>query len=416
MHDNVIETLKNGDYYYASIYEEEYLNSVSKQIFAWIGNNIYGSNYDEKEIYKDALVDYFTKINESAKEQEEVLEYAKMIQSYGYVASQVVEKARTDLISKGETIDYILDLEKQIEHSRAAMADLEKSSKVLTKAEFYKQYDNIQESIRTAASKSDELKTALNQKVVVKGKITTFAEGKSAKVISKTLSWTCNILQEGIAIADGFSDYCELKANLEIIQENLYVLEVIGSDAYYDNLKKAANELLTAARNGYANAVSEIMESVTCATINIVLHTVISAIPVVGFWIEISISVINLIIPVSDVSLYAVRICGISCTSTILGNNLIREVIGGIEIASDGSYVYAVYEDSAKKAVQRYENLVEIRKFGEENMIKLQEMGPDFLKWLRKQLGSDGDAIINGCKETINTLDKLKYIYSYKCN
>ena len=49
-------------------------------------------------------------------------------------------------------------------------------------------------------------------------------------------------------------------------------------------------------------------------------------------------------------------------------------------------------------------------------MITLQDMGPKFLKWLFKKLGSDGDTIINDCKETISTLDKLKYIYSYKCN
>lgn len=416
MHDNVIKTLMDGDYYYASIYEDEYLNSTSKQIFTWIGNNVYGSNYDEQEIYKDALVNYFTKINDSTKEQEEVSEYAKMIQSYGYIVSQAVGKARLDLISRGETIDYILDLEKQIEHSRAAMADLVTSSKFFTKAEFYKEYDNIQESIRTAASKSDELKAALNQEVVVKGKLTTFAEGKSAKAISKTLSWTCNILQEGIAAAEGFSDYCELKANLEVIQENVYILEVIGSDAYYDNLKKAANSLLVAARNGYASAVFEIMESLATASLNIALHTGIAEIPVVGFWIEISISVVNLIIPVSDSSLYAVRLCGISCMATLLGNDLFRYVIGGIEITSDGSYVYAIYEDSAKKAVQRYENLVEMRKFGEENMITLQDMGPSFLKWLLKKLGSDGEAIINHCKETISALNQLKYIYSNKCN
>ena len=419
MHDSVIKTLMNGDYYYASIYEEEYLNSASKQIFTWIGNNVYGSNYDEQEIYKDALVNYFTKINESTKEQEEVMEYAKMIQSYGYVVSQVVGEARIDIfsmITAGEKMDYILDLEKQIEHSRAALADLEKSRKAFTKAEFYEQYDKIQESIRTAASKSDELRASLNQEVVVRGTITTFEEGKSAKPKINTLGFACNILQEGIAAAEGFSDYCELKANLEVIQENLYVLEVIASDAYYDNLKKAANSLLTAARNRYASVVFEIMESVASATLNIALHTAIAEIPVVGFWIEISISVINLVMPVSDASLYAVRLCGISCIATELGNDLFRYIIGGIEKASDGSYVYAIYEDSAKKVVQRYENLVEIRKFGEENMITLQDMGPKFLKWLFKKLGSDGDTIINDCKETISTLDKLKYIYSYKCN
>lgn len=416
MHDSVIKTLMDGEHYYASIYEKEYLNSTSKQIFTWIGNNVYGSNYDEQEIYKDALVDYFTKINESAKEQEEVMEYAKMIQSYGGLVSQVVEQARLDLVSKGETIDYILNLEKQIEHSRAAIADLEKSSKVLTKTEFYKQYDNIQESIRIAASKSDELKAALNQKVVVKGKITTFAEGKSAKPISKTLSWTCNILQGGIAFVEGVSDYCELKANLEVIQENLYVLEVIASNSYYDNLKKAANSLLTAARNRYADEVSEIVQSLFDAVINYKLHDLVSKIPVVGFWTELSISVVNLVIPVSDASLYAIRLCGISCIATELGNDLFKYVIGGIEKASDGSYVYEIYEDSAKKVVQRYENLVEIRKFGEENMITLQDMGPDLLKWLRKKLGTDGTAIINDCRETIDTLDKIKYIYSNKCN
>ena len=416
MHENTIKTLMNGDYYYASIYEDEYLSSTSKQIFTWIGNNVYGSNYDEQEIYKDALVDYFTKINEWTKEQESLLEYAKMLQSYGYVVSQAVEKARVDLVSKGDIIDYIINLEMQIEHSRAAMADLEKSSSVFSKAEFYKQYDDIRESIRIAASKSDELKAALNQEVVVKGKITTFAEGKSAKAISKTLSWTCNILQEGIAVAEGFSDYCELKANLEVVQENLYVLEVVGSKAYYDNLKKAANSLLVVARKGYANAISEIMDSVTSATLNIALHTAIAAIPVVGFWIEISISIINLVIPVSDTSLYAVRLCGISCISTVLGNDLFGCVIGGIKRISNASYVYVIYEDSAKNVVQRYENLVEIRKFGEENMIVLQDLGPKFLKWFLKKLGSDGNAIIDDCNETISTLNQLKYIYSNKCN
>ena len=44
--------------------------------------------------------------------------------------------------------------------------------------------------------------------------------------------------------------------------------------------------------------------------------------------------------------------------------------------------VYVVYSDSINEVIKKYINLVEKRKFGENDMIVLHENQAEFVKWL----------------------------------
>lgn len=414
---NYVDFLGDHDRYNACAYEDEFLDSTAKQVSAWIGNNIFGSNYDEKEIYQDALVNFFMDINETNQKKSELMEYAKLVQSYSYEVSLVVEQARSTGEFTADTIDYMLDLEKQIEHIRCSIVDLEKSAASYSKADFYKLYDELQDTLKTTANKSNSLKKSLNKKVTVKGKLHTIAQGKTAKALSKTFSWGCNILQGGIAVMEGVDDYCTLKANLSTIQDNIYILEVISEGAYYDSMKSAAKTLLSAARNNYVNAVEEITQALASAVLNIALHTAIAAIPVVGFWIELSLCICNLLIPVSDASLYAVRICGDSCMSVLLFNDLYKYLYDndcGFK-SYESTYIWVLSSEYAQGAVQRYINLAESRIFGEKDLITLEEMGPGWLNWLCDKLGFDRQEIIDDCKSNIKDVSEIQYRYVARC-
>lgn len=82
---------------------------------------------------------------------------------------------------------------------------------------------------------------------------------------------------------------------------------------------------------GYVTATDEIwevLESVVSETINMALHTAITMIPVV-----------NIVIPVSDSSLYAIRICGESCIANTLSLELRSKLALGIIGTYDGSKI-----------------------------------------------------------------------------
>lgn len=417
MYQNDIDGLNNNSLYQSSIYEEKYNDSKFEQGTTWVGNYIFGSNYDYQEIDKDMLVDYFASMNEEACEYCEYLNVSSMVQSYIYQLDLQMDNARGILVKRGENIDALLDLQKQIEHSRKAMADLVKSSSVFSKEEFYKQVDSIQESINTATSKSEALKNVLKtQEVPVKNKLIIFSNGKSSEKVVKVVGNVSNVLQVANGISNGVKDFLEYKSNLEVIQDNIYVLETVAANADDDNLKEAAESLLFIMRNKYNQAIYAITDVSIEATeevINIALHTAIAAIPVVGVWIEIGISLASILIPISDMSKYHIRICGASCLSRCMGENLLSNLSRySLHSTANGSQIYEIPSENMPDMVRYYINLIDARIFAEKDMSDLVGMRPQWLKWYYTLIGKDGDSILSGCTETVNNLKLKRYKYS----
>lgn len=409
-----VDMLLEGEYA-ASLYEEEYLNSGAKQIAIWIGNNIYASNYDEVEIYKDMLIDYFENSNKSYSEEIEEQECIDFFLKYATEVSYIVEESRKKLKNNADALDKILELEKQIEHIKISVSDLVKSSEKFTKEEFYREYDKLQSYLQTASQESDDIKKALDTSVTVKGRLHILAQGKLSAVFSKTLSFTCFVLQAENGYNQGIEDYWSLKANIETLQGNIYMLELLSQNAYNDNVKEAASSLLDIARVNYVDKTEEIVQSLKNEGINFTLHSLIQSIPVVGFWTELSLMIASNFTPASDVCSYAIRIIGASCIAEELAIDFKLYICREWEYLEDGELIYVVYGDSAHEAVKRYANLVGIRIFGEREMINLQETIPDYIKWKQQMLGFDSNEIIYACNIIIDALVDIKYKYLFKC-
>ena len=415
MESEVVDYVRDEFYYQASEYEEDFLASNKKQVLVWIGNNIYGSNYDEVEIYKDALIEYFTVINPDMESAIKSNECGELYLEYLSEISTIIDEAYERLKDKGDVIDKLLDLEKQIEHLKDSIIDLIKSSESLTKAEIYAEFDKLQEYLYNATQESEDLKQILNTDVTIKGKLTILAQGKTTGKIVKGISITSSLLGTAQALKEGYDDYLDLKANLETMENNIYILEVLSESAYNENVKEAASSLLDVTVAKYVSSTEELFEACKNAAINDILHSALIEFTTVGFWVELGLILGDNINGFSDASENAVRVCGDSCMANELAIDFYSDICTEWNYISNGQLTYVVYGDSAEAVVNKYINLVEMRKFGETDMIKLQSDASVLIEQLLKILGNSPDEVIKDCESTINKLLCIRYRYKFKC-
>ena len=95
-----------------------------------------------------------------------------------------------------------------------------------------------------------------------------------------------------------------------------------------------------------------------------------------------------------------------------LSSDIIQYLNYGKQTDINGNTIYAMYS-MGPESVNRFVNFAEMRIYGEEKMQELQD-GPNWVKTLLKLLGTDSDAIISDCNDTISTINGFKNMYNYK--
>ena len=415
MESEVVDYVRDEFYYEASEYEKGFLASDKQQVLAWIGNNIYGSNYDEVEIYEDALIEYFTVINTGLEPEIESNECGGLYFEYLSEISTIIDKAYETLKDKGDAIDRLIDLDKQIEHLKASAMELIKNPGLFTKIDIYAEFDKLQEYLHSAAQESEDIKNVLKGDVTVKGKFTILAQGKTTGKIVKGISITSSILGTAQSLKEGWEDYIALKANLEVMESNIYILEVLSEGAYNENVKKAATSLLDVTSAKYVSGTTEILESWNREAINGILHSALIKFTSNGFWIEVGLMLGDNIFGISYETENAVRVCGDSCMANELAIDFYSDICTKWHYKANGQLTYVIYGDSAKGIVNKYINLVEMRKLGETHMINFQNDASMLTEHLLEILGDSPDEVIKDCESTINKLLCIRYRYKFKC-
>lgn len=162
--------------YVSNKYREFYENKWygwTERASVWIGNNIFGSNYDKTYLYKCILMEY---LEQMVKESEETDGLREMI---GLLHKSLAEMKdlTAEAIPKvtADKQDFLKNLQQQIDNSIKNMNEIAEGNLAtggLTKKQIYKLWDDSYQQYQDAAGQVD----VLNREIKIDSKIKNGAE------------------------------------------------------------------------------------------------------------------------------------------------------------------------------------------------------------------------------------------------
>ena len=403
-----INNLTTDTFYYANKYKESYENSALISTSVWLGNNVYGSEYDKVTMHKQALLELFTSISETTQEENETMAAIDMGLEYAGTMRDVLDQFMVELIrSVSSNADYVKNMEQSINHLKASIDDLitSQSKNPMAKDDFYRYLDDLNDQWKNLADKSDDLKSYAYNKFKISSKVSKVLKGVEIGL---------NIFEIGLSVKDAIDDYAVLSSNLYTIQENIYMLDIISSNTTDNTLKIASNELKEAVQSSYnakADMVKQVIKNAAGTIIYIAVHELVGNIPAAGIWIEIGIGISNIILPVDDISKCCYQTYGIGCVTEVLSSDLFRNIEKNKQKNSVALMIYAPYNSAAVTISNKFMNLAASRVHGEQKMIEMQEMRPKWLNWVYNIISEDYEVIVQNCRDNINYLKSTQGKY-----
>lgn len=409
--DYHVDYIADNPYFMSTQYKREMNSDWGKQAAVWISNNIYGSNYDKKLIYKKALIDYFEEINQSALEQEEITSAISM--TYDYI--QIVQGTLDAFVIDSENIEECMDLANNIKQQITTMNEnIEDAyslvnSGAISAEEFYKSFDEFSNNIDKITKKSDGLNNVYNKHV---SKPFSKKLVNGYKKFSKTASITFKVLEVGGAIIDTVKDYSKINANNTVIANNIYILEVIQNSSNEEELRIAAKELQEAVEGNLEVALTDAALNVGKVGLTYAKDKLLSAIPSYGIWIVIGLSLSDMLFNVSETAKRSVMTCGAGEAIDLLALDFKTDVSNKKQKNAYGLNTYVLYDSNAELAVRKFTNLSNMIIFGEDQMLLLHTENHqwiyDFSDWL---YGGDTKGVINACNNVITSVKGFRYQY-----
>ncbi len=415
MHEDNITKLQFGQYN-AEIYKECYDESLLMRGSIWIGHNIYGNAERRKAIYKRALLDYFERINTELQE-----EY-KMNNAYE-TSIRISDSCRTTIrgLKKyyethenvADATHYIENLDSQITHHYQSLDELKNLNPASVK-DFNKQAIEIHTDFVNKLRQKAELQDAIHNSEAGLSTIDLKIPeklGKYAKIADKTL----NFIELGKPVFDGFNEYVELKSKFDVICDNMYILDTIRENTTDAALKKAADELYLFSKNQYniwkANAYD-----IAKNTILFYVHNNLVKYNVYVFWAEVGRQAGNLLFNPAGTAKTAISVYSMGESAKHLSDYFddLLQSNASKKVAEGNGLIYLIENENAYELIKQYRNLAEIRIFGEEMFIELQEESINFFNKMFKSKQKDSEEFVDISRNKINTLKSIKHLYNGK--
>lgn len=388
---------------YKEIYKEDWLEKTS----IWIGNNIFGTAYDQEMIYKAALVDYLKTINDGLKEQSELQKARKL-------AKSLVEQINTNIDTY---LQYNIELNSTtkgiLESVRKTADDLDgkwlttEPSAFNSVDDYYSYCDDLYKQYCQAADAIPELEKEIKimEKVEVGKKIT----GK--------FSWVLTGVSVVTSFQENYNEYCEFVADLDVMQKNIDILDVIIKDSKDNVLKQAALELKDALNQDLTATLNCFWESdyfnqgyVNNNILGTAIHTIIGMVPS-GCYVELARGVLDFITNFSGVSYECVKVYAIASVSSILSKNFNDFLSAYQQTDYEGYHVSDIYRAIYYEpdiAVNLLITLSYARKASECQMKTANEANTWIFEWYFKEFEYNSDL----CDINIEFIERLisKYI------
>lgn len=381
---------------YVDFYENDWYG-WTERVSLWIGNNVFGSNYDTTYLYKCILMEYLQQVVQESEESNQIRELYDLTRE-----SLSVMKDLTDAALKSATadkLDMIENLRQQINTSMRNMDDLA-NIKVgaggLTKEQIYRLWDDSYQQYRNA---TDQIST-LNHEIKIDKKV-----GKGANAVGIVL----DVIDVGTTIVDFFNTYSNFSASLSSMDDCISVLKRIqmSSDAP-DELKQACSELIRAIDAESASNMDMFwdgMGSIGGKVLRVGASHAVTFIPVVGPYLEavnMALGLGDFIFNVSDVSQQCTCLYAITKASNIISDSFHSDVSSG-ELRSPWRNVYQNRTGNA----DMFFNLAMLRKVSENQMKKADLANSFLIEWLFTKIMYKVDEI----DSNVRRIDSIKGKY-----
>ncbi len=416
LNETVVDILISDGGYHASSYKNRYENEDGLRAAIWAGNNIYGSNHSEKQIYKEALTNYFSKINEENLKIQEDMEAYEVSRDYVENIKSLVDASieTYEVIQTSASLERLKELKTMVDELLEELDDLDYSKG----KEFF--YTKL-EGIRT------ELTKVFNENSEIREKLVLVSREKYKFEVSmpKGLEKAGKILDVSFAVLDtlvipakeAFDGYVSLKSNVEVINSNIYILDSIIENTDNIMLRDAAKELKSSVLSEF-NAkwigFGQGFENATFATASFFCHSAVAALGIWGMWAEVGLGLGDWIFPVSDSAKAALATYGMAKVADCLVDDFEDCINSGKQKDKNGNTIYVKYGEEGRECAVKFSNLIRARIEGESNVIALKDAGATWYKELMDYWGSDAKDVIAACESTISTLEEIEKDYAYK--
>lgn len=381
---------------YVDFYEHDWYG-WTERVSVWIGNNVFGSNYDTTYLYKCILMEYLQQVVQESEESNQIRELYDITRKSLSTMMDLTDKASDWEIK--DNLDMIENLQQQIQTSMRNMDDLA-NIKVgaggLTKEQIYRLWDDSYQQYRNA---TDQIST-LNREIRIDKKV-----GKGAKSIGIVLE----VADVGTTIVDFFNTYSNFSASLSSMDDCISVLKRIQmSPDAPDELKQACSELIRAIESESANNMDKFWDGVGNIggkVLRVGASHAVTIIPIAGPYLEaanLALGLGDFIFNVSDVSQQCTCLYAITKASNII-SDIFRSDVSSEELRNSWRNVYQNRTENA----DMFFNLAMLRKVSENQMKKADLANSFLIEWLFTKIMYKVDEI----DSNVRRIDSIKGKY-----
>lgn len=341
----------------APLFKEEVQESFSKKLAIVGGNYLFGSEYDQVAIYKEALIEMFSEIQ---SEQEEGFKLEKAANVVFAIADSAKNITRTLIGKNLAEIDVLTDEYNALLKAHEDLQSINNYQGLMniadpiieTHNELCKKYGNvIDEDIEIPMDPDNVIKSSPLHKV------------------SLVLNYA-----EDVALAWNFIDsYSDLAANTESILNNINILDNIISYSADLALVQAALEIRNAANNELAKVYAPLKDVIVKGTVGKVFSNLskvtasmmqISKTTKAAFiWAEVAKKIIDIAFGASATTKKALQVIALAKTGEIL------EVDFRKKVPTNNSQYY----DFSDEDMYYFKQLANVRKAGEKIYVDMRK-------------------------------------------
>lgn len=390
------------DNFVSNKYKKCYEDNILEQGSVWIGNHIFGSNYDTVYLYKVSLIQYFTNLNEQSKEANAIMEFGEeMLDVLGKMKSSAEYSASIAKNVGSSSKDLLDNLIQQIDTAQKELNSMTVHGydpSICTRERFYELYDASVKQYTDAMEQIPDLK----KNIEITTKI------KKVGDVAEKVGVVLDLIDVGVTAYDFFTTYSQYVADMDTIADSCYLLEEIRDNTTDDKLKAACTEILNAMKEESDRNLAALKDGISTiggSAMRLAVTTGAVAIPVVGPYIAAVIAVLDLgdfMLNISDVAKECSYLYSISASATITAQQFNRKMSAG----SNADHYIAIYQGQSDSA-KRYLDLSVLRKTCEEQMESANEANSFLIEWLFTKFMYNEDDI----QSNLDKLDNLTLKY-----
>lgn len=442
-----VDWLTESEHFTADIYLDIYEGSAFERGSVFIGNAFFGTTLDQTNLYKKALVEYFSDIDEKLMSEAKIeklkqLTLDHICDSFDEAAKLMLKNVEEGNYEKATGIanfiqDGLSDIIDVIKLPNDVMEAWGIKDGILKLMTYTKDMDlaNCTDMVEYIDGRLFELyvfeidgdnyffqnlitvwenrRAAYVEHIADLGKSVSRTSKiyKGASTALKVADGVTKVLDATITIAQTYSNYAETVSCFEVMENNIQILDCLIARSDNPYLTRAARELRSYIDDSYRETSVEFAyfmdgadKVITDAILN-QAHAQIAKAGLPGAIIELTRTIGNLVFNIDEMSEKASRTIALTKTADILAKHFKDQIEAGYAIKTDQYWI--AYADYSISMLETILHIGQIRKNGE----------LEFYSWQDSQEIKDScQSVSNECDRLIEKYNKIFYEFCYSPN